>query len=78
MSQPVIDLTQPLPQSADGVALPTYDRSALKPAIVHFGVGGFHRAHQAMYLDRLLRDGKTDWGICGVGVLPTTSGCGTC
>ncbi|HEY3688972.1 MAG TPA: mannitol dehydrogenase family protein [Pseudonocardiaceae bacterium] len=40
--------------------------------IVHFGVGGFHRSHQAMYLDRLMRDGKAlDWGICGVGVLPS-------
>ncbi len=39
--------------------------------IVHFGVGGFHRAHQAMYLDTLMREGKAlDWGITGVGVLP--------
>src|SRR5690606_1550271 len=38
---------------------------------VHLGVGGFHRAHQAMYLDRLMADGKArDWAICGVGVLP--------
>jgi mannitol 2-dehydrogenase len=66
----VIDLSAALPQTAEGVALPTYDRSKLTPAIVHFGVGGFHRAHQAMYLDRLLAEGKTDWGICGVGVLP--------
>jgi mannitol 2-dehydrogenase len=37
---------------------------------VHFGVGGFHRAHQAMYLDRLLNAGEAfDWAICGVGVL---------
>ncbi|SDT18898.1 mannitol dehydrogenase family protein [Microlunatus soli] len=66
----MIDLTAPLPESAEPIALPTYDRTKLKPAIVHFGVGGFHRAHQAMYLDRLLRDGKTDWAICGVGALP--------
>ena len=40
-------------------------------SIVHFGVGGFHRAHQAMYLDRLMNDGPAlDWGICGVGALP--------
>jgi mannitol 2-dehydrogenase len=39
--------------------------------VVHFGVGGFHRAHQAMYHDRLMNDGKAlDWGICGVGVMP--------
>ncbi|WP_231563076.1 mannitol dehydrogenase family protein [Microbacterium mangrovi] len=47
-----------------------YDRAAVAPAIVHFGVGGFHRAHEAMYLDRLLRAGGTEWGICGVGVRP--------
>ncbi len=38
--------------------------------IVHVGVGGFHRAHQAMYVDRLLTKGQgAGWGICGVGVL---------
>jgi mannitol 2-dehydrogenase len=53
------------------IATPTYDRSKLKTGIVHFGVGGFHRAHQAMYLDRLMNAGKAmDWAICGVGVLP--------
>ena len=51
---------------------PAYDRSAVRTGIVHFGVGGFHRAHQAMYLDRLMSEGKAlDWGICGVGVLPS-------
>ena len=45
-----------------------YDRGAVTAGIVHFGVGGFHRAHQAMYLDRLMNEGKAlDWGICGVG-----------
>ncbi|MDD7921432.1 mannitol dehydrogenase family protein [Actinomycetospora callitridis] len=49
---------------------PTYDRGAVSVGIVHFGVGGFHRAHQAMYLDQLMQQGKAlDWGICGVGVL---------
>ena len=53
------------------IAKPTYDRSEIGIGIVHFGVGGFHRAHQAMYLDRLLEMGLAkEWGICGVGVLP--------
>lgn len=53
------------------VGVPSYDRTAVTPGIVHFGVGGFHRAHQAMYLDRLMNEGKAlDWGIVGVGVLP--------
>jgi mannitol 2-dehydrogenase len=51
--------------------VPSYDRGELTTGIVHFGVGGFHRAHQAMYLDRLMNDGKAlDWAICGVGVMP--------
>lgn len=52
------------------VSAPNYDRSQVSTGIVHFGVGGFHRAHQAMYLDALMNDGKAlDWGICGVGVM---------
>jgi mannitol 2-dehydrogenase len=50
---------------------PTYDRAAVSVGIVHFGVGGFHRAHQAAYIDALMNRGMAmDWGICGVGVLP--------
>jgi mannitol 2-dehydrogenase len=53
------------------VARPAYDRSDVKAGIVHIGVGGFHRAHQAVYVDDLLNDGVAgDWGICGVGLLP--------
>ncbi|MEU8607644.1 mannitol dehydrogenase family protein [Actinoplanes sp. NPDC048791] len=51
--------------------VPSYDRGALRTGIVHFGVGGFHRAHEAMYLDRLMSAGRAlDWAICGVGVMP--------
>ncbi|WP_102143302.1 mannitol dehydrogenase family protein [Mycobacterium hubeiense] len=54
------------------IAKPAYDRSEITVGIVHFGVGGFHRAHQAMYIDRLLDKGlATEWGICGVGVMPS-------
>src|SRR3954462_10214793 len=53
------------------IAIPAYDRRDVRVGIVHIGVGAFHRAHQAMYLDRLMNEGKAlDWGICGVGVLP--------
>jgi mannitol 2-dehydrogenase len=53
------------------LATPQYDRKGLTAGIVHFGVGGFHRAHQAMYLDRLMNAGQAhDWAIVGVGVLP--------
>ncbi len=67
----MIDLSAELPSANDDPRLPNYDRTGLKAGIVHFGVGGFHRAHQAMYLDQLMRAGKArDWAICGVGVLP--------
>lgn len=60
-----------LPDLPAAVSGPTYDRSQVRTGIVHIGVGGFHRSHQAMYMDRLLEQGKAqDWGICGVGVLP--------
>jgi mannitol 2-dehydrogenase len=59
-----------LPRLPSVVERPKYNRTAVRPGVVHFGVGGFHRAHQAMYLDQLLvRGGATEWGICGVGVL---------
>jgi mannitol 2-dehydrogenase len=55
----------------DQLPVPGYDRDLVTPGVVHVGVGGFHRAHQAMYHDRLLSEGGArDWGICGVGVLP--------
>ncbi len=48
-----------------------YDRTRVTIGIVHFGVGGFHRSHQAMYLDQLMNRGQAlDWGICGVGLMP--------
>ena len=50
------------------VAVPQYDRAALVPAVVHIGVGGFHRAHQALYFDDLAARGETGWGVVGVGL----------
>lgn len=57
-----------LDQHPETVLVPTYDRSALAPAVVHVGVGGFHRAHQAVYFDELARCGITDWGVVGIGM----------
>jgi mannitol 2-dehydrogenase len=51
------------------VGIPRYDRAAVSAGVVHFGVGNFHRAHQAMFIDGILARGVTDWAICGVGVL---------
>jgi mannitol 2-dehydrogenase len=56
----------------ESVPIPSYDRARVRTGIVHIGVGGFHRSHEAMYIDRLLEQGKAEeWGICGVGVLPS-------
>lgn len=53
------------------VRRPHYDRETVKPGLVHIGVGGFFRAHQAVYADDLLEaDGDPQWGYCGVGLLP--------
>ncbi len=53
------------------VRVPRYDRRALRPGIVHIGLGNFHRAHQAWYLHRLFDLGLChDWAIIGAGVRP--------
>ena len=53
------------------VQRPGYDRQAISQGILHIGVGGFHRSHQAVYTERLLnRGGSREWGICGVGLRP--------
>ena len=55
------------------VSVPTYDRSKVKPGILHIGLGNFHRAHMAAYIDDLIENSQDesdlDWGIVGAGVL---------
>ncbi|MCP4403050.1 MAG: mannitol dehydrogenase family protein [bacterium] len=52
------------------LTLPNFDRKALSSSIVHIGVGNFHRAHQAYFLQQLMeKTEETRWGIYGVGVL---------
>jgi mannitol 2-dehydrogenase len=51
-----------------GVPVPRYERDALLPRILHVGVGGFHRAHLALYTDEVAAEGG-DWAIGGVGLL---------
>ncbi|MBP5077992.1 mannitol dehydrogenase family protein [Pseudomonas chlororaphis] len=54
---------------APEVRLPAYDLAEIRQGMVHIGVGGFHRAHQAYYTDALMNTGEgLDWGICGVGL----------
>ena len=57
------------------VAVPKYDRRQLGQGIIHIGVGGFHRAHLAVYSEDLFNQGRDlGWGICGVGLLPHDAG----
>ncbi len=61
-----------LQEIGSGVALPSYGPEDLSPGIVHIGVGNFHRAHQAVYLDALFNQGiDRDFGIVGAGVRAT-------
>ncbi len=53
------------------VRTPRYDRHRLRHGIVHLGVGGFHRSHQAEYLEDLCDLGHDDWSITGAGLLDT-------
>jgi mannitol 2-dehydrogenase len=63
-----LDTLEALPES---VARPQYSREALSAGILHFGPGNFHKAHQAVYLDRLMNEGVDhDWGIVGASVMP--------
>lgn len=60
---------QSLGSYSDQLLVPTYDRAALTPAVVHFSVGGFHRAHQLLYFDEVAeRRISNGWGVVGVGL----------
>jgi mannitol 2-dehydrogenase len=52
-----------------GLPVPAYDRQRLERRIAHIGVGGFHRAHLAVYANDLASAGG-EWGIVGLGLLP--------
>lgn len=47
------------------VERPGYDRQAVAPGVVHLGIGAFHRAHQAVVFDDLIRQGDHRWGVRG-------------
>lgn len=54
---------------ARDVSTPTYRSADLRAGVLHFGVGRFHRAHQASYFDRLAEERVSDgWGIVGAGL----------
>lgn len=49
-----------------------YERAEQDVGIVHIGIGGFHRAHQAWYTDRAMDAGDRDWAILGVSLRSAT------
>lgn len=60
---------QNLPVLTKVLSCPSYDRETLKTGIVHIGVGGFHRSHQAYYIHQLCEKfDVNEWGICGIGL----------
>ncbi len=72
-STAVVDLrARTIPALDERINVPEYDPGSLTPAVVHLGVGGFHRAHQAVYLDDLARTGETGWGEVGIGLCSPT------
>ena len=52
------------------ISVPGYDRKDLSPSIIHLGLGNFHRAHQAKYLDELLERGIEKMGITEINLIP--------
>ena len=53
---------------------PSYNRCICKAGIVHLGVGNFHRAHQAYYINEYLNSyDDLNWGIIGVNLRKSES-----
>lgn len=53
-------------QDFPAVSPPPYDLDAVKIGVIHMGLGAFHRAHQAVYFERLLRSGNLNYGVAAV------------
>ncbi len=50
--------------------VPLYDRAALQVGILHMSLGGFHRSHEAVYIDDYLNATNENWMIAAVGLMP--------
>ncbi len=61
-----------LDQLKPDIQQPAYVRRALKPGIVHLGLGAFHRAHQAAFTEQAMANSGGDWGIIGVSMRSDT------
>merc|ERR1719453_2898120 len=70
-----MDLAEPpslsnaaLPKVRKAVVPLGYDRAKVRTGVVHIGVGNFHRAHQAVFTNAVLRT-DPQWGVFGIGML---------
>ncbi|MFD6291677.1 mannitol dehydrogenase family protein [Streptomyces sp. NPDC060205] len=54
-----------LPRLAPGLR-PAVDPAELRTRVVHFGLGAFHRAHQAVYTEQAAARSGEPWGITAV------------
>ena len=56
----------------DGIQVPLYDRSLIRPGVLNLGLRNFHRVHNAVFLDDILhRPGSSRWGMVSVGLTDT-------
>ncbi|HEY2051719.1 MAG TPA: mannitol dehydrogenase family protein [Caulobacteraceae bacterium] len=55
-----------LDQLPPAVERPGYRRGGIETGVVHIGPGAFHRAHQAVVFDDILRRGDRRWGVTGL------------
>lgn len=53
-------------QDFPSVSPPSYELDAVRIGVIHMGLGAFHRAHQAVYFERLLRSGNLNYGVAAV------------
>ena len=69
MKIPIQLKKQNLEKIGSRIPVPSYPLTDNTIGIVHIGVGGFHRAHQAYYLHQLRQLGEaSEWNICGIGI----------
>ena len=61
-----------LPELAKNMKVSLPKHRPTGTGIAHFGVGAFHRSHQAFYTQLTMNEDESqvNWGIVGVGIMP--------
>ncbi len=60
-------------ESLSGIETPGYDRTSVQPGVLHIGVGGFHRAHQAIFTEDAVKAAGGNWAIIGASLKTATA-----